>query len=140
MSHEQTRIHKIHHNSDLGGATTFPLIILFVPSHSTYACIVSKAPIWDGNTLVEGPFKFPTWSKKVARGSDSMPPSKTISAIKKVGNNHEIGSKNHKKTIDTNISIVEARAGHVTTSLQKPHNQECKEESYLKAMEIEGPF
>jgi hypothetical protein len=34
-SHGQTWTHKIHHGSDLGEATTFPLIIYFVPGHET---------------------------------------------------------------------------------------------------------
>jgi hypothetical protein len=33
MSHAQTRTHKINHNMDLGEATTFPLIVFFVPNH-----------------------------------------------------------------------------------------------------------
>jgi hypothetical protein len=32
-SHGQTWIHKIHHDLDLTEATTFPIIIFFVPSH-----------------------------------------------------------------------------------------------------------
>ncbi len=32
-NHEQTRIHKIHHSSNLGEATTFPLIVYYVPLH-----------------------------------------------------------------------------------------------------------
>jgi hypothetical protein len=35
MSHGQTRIHKTHHGPDLGEATTFPLIVYFVPNHET---------------------------------------------------------------------------------------------------------
>ncbi len=31
--HGQTRIHKIHHGPDLGEATTYPLILYFVPGH-----------------------------------------------------------------------------------------------------------
>jgi hypothetical protein len=34
-SHEQTQTHKTHHGPDLGEATTFPLIIYFVPGHKT---------------------------------------------------------------------------------------------------------
>jgi len=49
----------------------------------------------------------------MARGSDSMPPSKTISTTKNAGRNHEIGSKNHKKTTNTNIFVIEARASHL---------------------------
>jgi hypothetical protein len=33
MSHERTQIHKTHHGPDLGEATTFPLIVYFVPGH-----------------------------------------------------------------------------------------------------------
>ncbi len=116
MNHEQTRIHKIQHSLDLGETTTFPLIVFFVHGHFAHACIISKTPIWDGSTLVG---KFPTWSKKVVRGSDSMPLSKTISTIKKIGRNHEIRSKNHKKIADINISVVEARAGHVLQPFSK---------------------
>jgi hypothetical protein len=32
-NHGQTQIHKIHHGPDLGEATTFPLIVYFVPLH-----------------------------------------------------------------------------------------------------------
>jgi hypothetical protein len=32
-SHGQTQTHNTHHGSDLGEATTFPFIVLFVPSH-----------------------------------------------------------------------------------------------------------
>jgi hypothetical protein len=32
-SHEQTRTNKIHHGPDLGEATTFPLIVYYVPLH-----------------------------------------------------------------------------------------------------------
>jgi hypothetical protein len=35
-SHEHTRIHKIHHGLNLGEATTFPLIVLYGPSHGVY--------------------------------------------------------------------------------------------------------
>jgi len=34
-NHGQIQIHKTHHGSDLGEATTFPLIIYFVPGHGT---------------------------------------------------------------------------------------------------------
>jgi len=84
--------------------------------HFAYAYIVSKVPIWDGSTPVG---KLPTWSKRVARGFDSMPSSKTISTIKNVGKNHEIGSKNHKKTMNTNIFVVEAKGGHVLQLLSE---------------------
>jgi hypothetical protein len=47
----------------------------------------------------------------------SMPLSKIISAIKNTRRNHEIGSKNHKKTADTNIPAAKARAGHVLRPL-----------------------
>jgi hypothetical protein len=33
MSHELTWIHKIHHNLDLGEATTSPLIVYYVPGY-----------------------------------------------------------------------------------------------------------
>jgi hypothetical protein len=35
-SHGQTRTHKIHHSPDLGQATTFPLIVYFVPLHEAH--------------------------------------------------------------------------------------------------------
>jgi hypothetical protein len=34
-SHGKIRIHKTHHGSDLGEATTFPFIVYSVPSHGT---------------------------------------------------------------------------------------------------------
>jgi hypothetical protein len=55
----------------------------------------------------------------VVRGSDSMPPSKTISTTKNVGRNHETGSKNHKKITDTNIFVIEAGASHLLQHVSK---------------------
>jgi len=45
-NHEQTRIHKTQHGSDLGEATTFPLIVYFVPNHriSTQMSFCHKIP------------------------------------------------------------------------------------------------
>jgi hypothetical protein len=38
-SHGHTWTHKIHHDLDLGEATTFPLIVLFVIGHGSYTQI-----------------------------------------------------------------------------------------------------
>jgi hypothetical protein len=35
-NHEQTQTHKTHHGSDLGEATTFPLIILSMLGHGDF--------------------------------------------------------------------------------------------------------
>ncbi len=35
-SHGQTRTHKTHHGSNLGEATTFPLIVYYVPFHEAH--------------------------------------------------------------------------------------------------------
>jgi len=35
MNHEQIQIHKTHHSLDLKEATTFPLIVYYVPGHGT---------------------------------------------------------------------------------------------------------
>lgn len=42
--------------------------------HFARACIVSKAPVWDGSAPMG---KLPTWSEKVARGSAPLAPSQT---------------------------------------------------------------
>jgi hypothetical protein len=36
MSHRQTRTHKTHHSLDLEEATTFPLIVYYVPLHEAH--------------------------------------------------------------------------------------------------------
>jgi hypothetical protein len=36
MSHEQTQTHKIHQGPNLGEATTFPLIVYYVPLHEAH--------------------------------------------------------------------------------------------------------
>jgi hypothetical protein len=36
INHEHTRTHKIHHDPNLGEATTFPLIVFSVISHGGY--------------------------------------------------------------------------------------------------------
>jgi hypothetical protein len=49
MNHEQPRIHKTHHGSDLGEATTFPLIVYFAPLHRGHIQMVfcPKIPKWE---------------------------------------------------------------------------------------------
>jgi len=53
MNHEQTQIHKTHHNLDLKEATTFPLIVYFVPNHdtSTQMSFCSGTPTWEFSQL-----------------------------------------------------------------------------------------
>ncbi len=57
-NHGQIRTHKAHHNPDLGEATTFPLIIYFVPNHktNTQMSFCPKTPIWNSQVGVP---KFP---------------------------------------------------------------------------------
>ncbi len=52
MTHGQIQIHKIHHGPDLGEATTFPLIIYFVPGHgtSTQMSFCPGTPTWESNS------------------------------------------------------------------------------------------
>jgi len=42
MNHGQSRIHKIHHGLDLGEATTFPIMVYFVPGPKCH--FVPKLP------------------------------------------------------------------------------------------------
>jgi hypothetical protein len=48
-SHKQIRTHKIHHDLDLVEATTFPLIVYYVPLHEAHIqmtfCL--RTPIWE---------------------------------------------------------------------------------------------
>jgi len=48
-SHEQTRIHKIHHGPDLGEATTFPFIVYFVPFREAHIqmAFCPRIPKWE---------------------------------------------------------------------------------------------
>jgi hypothetical protein len=39
-SHKQPQTHKIHHNPDLGEATTFPLIVYSAPLHEAHIQMV----------------------------------------------------------------------------------------------------
>jgi ribosome assembly protein YihI (activator of Der GTPase) len=43
-NHEHTRIHKTHHDPDLGEATTFPLIVFSMINHKGY---IQMSLIWD---------------------------------------------------------------------------------------------
>jgi len=66
-------------------------------------------------------------------GSDSMPLSKTIFATKNARRNHKIGSKNHKKTTDINISVIEAGANHVLQPLlENPTTKNVKKNPTLE--------
>jgi len=102
------------------------------------ACAISKAPIWDGSALTG---KFPTWSEIVVRGYDSMPPSKTISTTKNPGRNYEIGNKNHKKTTDTNIFVIEVGTGHLLQLVSKnPTTKNVKKIPTLKQWRHKVPI
>jgi hypothetical protein len=48
-SHGQTRTHKTHRDSDLGEATTFPLIVYYVPLHEAHIQTAScpRTPKWE---------------------------------------------------------------------------------------------
>jgi hypothetical protein len=48
-SHEQAWTHKTHHDSDLGEATTFPLILFSVPGHeaNTQMSFCLGTPKWE---------------------------------------------------------------------------------------------
>ncbi len=52
-SHGQTRTHKAHHGPDLGEATTFPVIVFFVPSHgtNTQMSFCPKTPKWESRNF-----------------------------------------------------------------------------------------
>ncbi|CAM6024278.1 unnamed protein product [Sphagnum balticum] len=70
-----------------------------------------------------------------------MPPSKIISAIKNAGRNHEIESKNHKKTMDVNISIAKVGAGHVLRPfLENPSSKNVKKNPTLEQWKQKAPI
>jgi hypothetical protein len=48
-SHEQTQIYKTHHGPNLGEATTFPLMVYFVPLHEAHIqmAFCLKTPMWE---------------------------------------------------------------------------------------------
>jgi hypothetical protein len=49
MNHMQTRIHKTHHNLDLGETITFPLILYYVLGHKTgtQMTFCPRTPKWE---------------------------------------------------------------------------------------------
>jgi len=49
MSHGQIQIHKTHHISNLGEATTFPLIVYYVPLHEAHIQMTfcPRTPKWE---------------------------------------------------------------------------------------------
>ncbi len=48
-SHGKTRTHKIHHSPNLGEATTFPLIVYFMPLHEAHIqmAFCFETPKWE---------------------------------------------------------------------------------------------
>jgi hypothetical protein len=48
-NHKQTWTHKTHHGPNLGEATTFPLIVYYVPNHetSTQMSFCPRTPKWE---------------------------------------------------------------------------------------------
>jgi hypothetical protein len=49
MTHMRTQTYKIHHDPELGAATTFPLIVYFVPRHETgiQMAFCPRTPKWE---------------------------------------------------------------------------------------------
>jgi len=52
-SHEKIWIHKTHLSPDLGEATTFPLIVYFVPAHgaNTQMSFCPRTPKWESQNF-----------------------------------------------------------------------------------------
>jgi len=48
-NHRQIQIHMIHHSPNLGEATTFPLIVYYVPLHEAHIqmAFCLKTPKWE---------------------------------------------------------------------------------------------
>jgi hypothetical protein len=61
-NHGQTRTHKTHHSLELGEATTFPLIVYFVPLHEAHIqmafCPKSLEIPKVGTSATLGPYNF----------------------------------------------------------------------------------
>jgi hypothetical protein len=57
-SHEQTKNHKTHHDLDVGEATTFPLIVFFMPSHmaNTQMSFCPKTPKLESRNFINWDF------------------------------------------------------------------------------------
>jgi len=52
MSNEQTRLHKIHRGPNLGEATTFPLIVYYVPLHEAHIQMtLENSQSWDSHNF-----------------------------------------------------------------------------------------
>jgi hypothetical protein len=53
MSHGQPRIHKTHHSSNLGEATTFPLIVFFAALHGGHIqmAFCPRTPKWESQNF-----------------------------------------------------------------------------------------
>jgi hypothetical protein len=63
-SHRQTQTHKTHHNPDMGEATTFPLIVYYVPLHEGHIQMAfsPKTPKWESQNSQ-------TWDSRKFGGS-----------------------------------------------------------------------
>ncbi len=79
MIHMQTKIHKIHHDLDLGEATTFPFIIFFVPGHEAniQMSFCSETPKWNLEIL-----KIKTFAIVQAHNFVCRPPIEVKSTAK----------------------------------------------------------
>ncbi len=62
INHGQTRTHKIHHNLDLGEATTFPFIVYYVPLHEAHIqmtfCFGTPATLRPHNFVCRPPIEM----------------------------------------------------------------------------------
>jgi hypothetical protein len=56
MNHRQIQIHKTHHGSDLGEATSFTLIIYYVLLHEAHIqmAFCPRTPKWSFEILIPG--------------------------------------------------------------------------------------
>jgi hypothetical protein len=137
MSHGQTQTHKTHHGPDLGEATTFPLIVYYVPLHKAHIQMAfcpgtPKWESWDSQSWDSqmGVVRFPKlglprlwghitlradlqlrWSRK-----QSCSPHQGLS----IGMLHATCTQENR--FDSQLLVVRSQIGNLTPDLSFRHN------------------
>jgi hypothetical protein len=124
MSHRQIRTHKIHHGPDLGEATTFPLVVYYVPLHEGHIqmAFCPGIPKWESRNsqtwvpTTLGPITFSANLQLIWGLKQSYSPSRELS------NSMWHATFTQGNRVDSWLLVVRSQIVNLTLGLSFDHN------------------
>jgi len=105
----QTRTHKTHHGLDLGEATTFPLVVYFVPSHEAHIPKLGLLQLW--GPIISRANLWLRWGRK-----------KNYSHCREISNGMSHVTFTQVNWVDSRLLMVGSQTANLIPSLSFGHN------------------